>query len=203
MALKPGQVLGTHEIVAPLGVGGMGEVYRAVDRNLGREVAIKVLTESQLAPTSFKVQDGEVEFQSDKDPERLARLEVEARVLASLNHPNIATLFGFFKATPDGGGEIVFLAMELVEGETLEDWIERRPLSIAEAIDVFSQIAEGLEAAHEKGITHRDLKPANIMISAGEDTDVGRVKILDFGLARALGSGDEETRRAPRARTSP
>jgi len=137
----------------------MGEVYRARDTKLGREVAIKLL----LAEVS-------------DDPERLARFEREARVLASLNHTNIATLFGF-----ESEGETSFLVMEVVEGETLADRIKRGAIPVDEAIPHFIQIAEGLEAAHEKGVIHRDLKPANIKV-----TDDGQVKILDFGLAKAM-----------------
>jgi hypothetical protein len=137
----------------------MGEVYRARDSRLGREVAIKLLL-SDVAD----------------DPERLARFEREARVLASVNHANVATLFGF-----ESTGDSSFLVMELVEGETLAERIERGRIPAAEAISVFLQIAEGLEAAHEKGIAHRDLKPANVKL-----TPDGGVKILDFGLAKAL-----------------
>ena len=164
-----GECLGSYEIVAPLGAGGMGEVYRARDPKLEREVAIKVL------PSDFAV-----------DEERLARFEREAKSLASFNHPNIATIFGFDQ---DGGAH--FLAMELVEGEDLADRIARGPIPFDEAIPLFIQIAEGLEAAHEKGIVHRDLKPANIKVG-----DNGRVKILDFGLAKAMIATDEPSKEA-------
>jgi len=137
----------------------MGEVYRAQDGKLGREVALKVL------PDAFA-----------EDPERLARFQREARTLASLQHPNVAAIFGLEEA---GGGR--FLVMELVEGADLAQRLTRGPLPVAEAMDIARQIAAGLEEAHEKGIVHRDLKPANIRI-----TPDGRVKILDFGLARAL-----------------
>ncbi len=137
----------------------MGEVYRAKDTKLGREVAIKLLLD-----------------EVSTDPERLARFEREARVLASLNHNNIATLYGFEKE-----GDTNFLVMELVEGETLAERIKRGAVPVDEALPVFLQIAEGLEAAHEKGVIHRDLKPANIKV-----TDDGNVKILDFGLAKAM-----------------
>ena len=157
MPIASGTKLGSYEIGAPLGVGGTGEVYRARDTKLDREVAIKVLSE---------------EFA--RDGERLARFEREAKLLASLNHPNVATLYGLEEH--DGQK---FLVMELVEGETLADRIARGPIPIDEAISLFIEIAEGLEAAHEKGIIHRDLKPANIKI-----TPEGRAKILDFGLAR-------------------
>ena len=159
LALEAGSTLGHYEIVSSLGAGGMGEVYRAKDTKLGREVAIKLLLDEVSA-----------------DPERLARFEREARVLASLNHNNIATLHGFEKE-----GDTSFLVMELVEGETLADRIKRGAIPVDEALPLFIQIAEGLEAAHEKGVIHRDLKPANIKVTAN-----GQVKILDFGLAKAM-----------------
>ena len=155
MALKPGTKLGHYEVVSSLGAGGMGEVYRAKDTKLGREVAIKLLLEEVSA-----------------DPERLARLEREARVLASLNHDNIASLHAFEQ---EGGSS--FLVMELVEGETLAERIRRGAIPAEEALPLFLKIAEGLEAAHEKGVIHRDLKPANIKV-----TGDGKVKVLDFGL---------------------
>jgi predicted Ser/Thr protein kinase len=154
MALTAGTRLGPYEIIAPIGAGGMGEVYRARDTKLGRDVAIKVLP-ALLA----------------QDPERLARFEREAKVLASLNHPNIAQIYGI---------EDRALIMELVEGQTLQG-----PLPLETALDYARQIADALEAAHEKGITHRDLKPANIMI-----TPAGVVKVLDFGLAAVAQSSD-------------
>ena len=158
MPLTVGKKLGSYEILSPLGAGGMGEVYRARDNKLGREVAIKVL------PDEFA------------HPQKLARFEREARLLAALNHPNIATLYGVeeFQTKP-------FLVMELVEGETLAERIARGPLPVDEAMTLSQQIAEALEAAHEKGVIHRDLKPANIKV-----TPEGRVKILDFGLAKVL-----------------
>jgi Tol biopolymer transport system component len=159
MPLVPGVRLGSYEIVAPVGSGGMGEVYQARDARLGRDVAIKVLPSEVAA-----------------DPERLARFEREARVLASLNHPNIATLHGF-----ESEGSVRFLVMELVPGETLAERLIPGRLPAAEALPIFLQIAEGLEAAHEAGVVHRDLKPANVKI-----TPEGRVKILDFGLAKAV-----------------
>ena len=159
MALKAGGRLGHYEILSSLGAGGMGEVYRAKDTKLGREVAIKLLLEEVAS-----------------DPERLARFDREARVLASLNHSNIATLYGF-----ETEGDTSFLVMELVEGETLADRIRRGAIPVDEALPLFLQIAEGLEAAHEKGVIHRDLKPANIKV-----TEDGQVKILDFGLAKAM-----------------
>ena len=162
MSLSPGHKLAHYEIVAPIGKGGMGEVYRARDSKLGRNVAIKVLPE---------------EF--SRDQERLQRFEREARLLAQLNHTNIATLYGL-----EDSDSQRFLVMELVEGETLAERIARGPIPLDEAIPLFVQIAEGLEAAHEKGIVHRDLKPANIKI--GPD---GKIKILDFGLAKAFAPG--------------
>ncbi|MDX1382548.1 MAG: serine/threonine-protein kinase, partial [Thermoanaerobaculia bacterium] len=183
MPLQPGTLLGQYEVLSSLGAGGMGEVYRAKDRTLGREVAVKLLLDEVAA-----------------DPERLARFEREARVLASLNHPNLATLHGFFTAAPvaDGGGpepqesgEVPFLVMELVEGETLADRIARGPIPLAEAIPIFVQIADGLEAAHRAGVIHRDLKPANVKLSMAGAASAGGVKILDFGLAKAMASGAE------------
>ena len=161
MPLKAGETLGNYEILSAIGAGGMGEVYRARDTKLGREVAIKVLPE-----------------ELSQDPERLARFEREAKLLASLNHTAIATLHGF----EDG-----FLIMELVEGETLGERIGKGALPLGEALPLFIQIAEGLEAAHEKGVIHRDLKPANIKI-----TPEGKVKILDFGLAKAFAPPESE-----------
>jgi Tol biopolymer transport system component/predicted Ser/Thr protein kinase len=163
VAPESGDQLGHYVISEPLGAGGMGEVYRAQDTRLERDVAIKVL------PEGF-----------GDDPERLARFEREAKVLASVNHPNVATLFGL--ETVDSGK--VFLVMELVEGEDLAQRVERGPIPIKDAIQIAHQIAEGLEAAHAKGIVHRDLKPGNIRI-----TPDGTVKILDFGLAKEWGPG--------------
>jgi Tol biopolymer transport system component len=154
-----GQTVSHYTIIEKLGAGGMGEVYRAEDTNLNRQVAIKVL------PDIFA-----------SDPERLARFEREAKLLASLNHPNIASIYGLEEA--DGKR---FLVLELVEGQTLAERLHKGPLPVEEALEVCRQIAEGLEAAHEKGIIHRDLKPANVKV-----TPEGKVKVLDFGLARAL-----------------
>src|SRR5271168_4488972 len=151
MALAAGTRLGPYEILAHIGAGGMGEVYRARDTKLDRDVAIKVL------PAALA-----------QDPERLARFEREAKVLASLNHPNIATIHGVEES--DGVGALV---MELVPGECLKG-----PLPLETALNYARQIGDALEAAHDKGIVHRDLKPANIMI-----TPSGVVKVLDFGLA--------------------
>jgi eukaryotic-like serine/threonine-protein kinase len=150
-------------VVAPLGAGGMGEVYRATDAPLGREVAIKVLP-AEVA----------------QDPERLARFEREAKLLASLNHSGIAHVYGFERATLPDGSAAHFLAMELVEGEDLAARLRRGPVPVDEAVAFARQIAQALEAAHEKGIVHRDLKPANVKV-----TPDGRVKVLDFGLAKA------------------
>ena len=157
MALLTGSTLSSYKILGPLGAGAMGEVYRARDTKLGREVAIKVL------PTHFA-----------DDEERLKRFEREAKTLASLNHPNVAQIFGV-----DQVGELCFLVLELVPGESLDERLKRGPLPIEEAIDVGRQIAEGLEAAHEAGVIHRDLKPANVRL-----TPDGKVKVLDFGLAK-------------------
>ena len=159
MSLTPGTRLGPYEITGPIGAGGMGEVYRATDTNLKRTVAIKVLPEAVAT-----------------DRERLARFQREAEVLARLNHPNIAAIYGLEKS--DG---TVALVMELVEGPTLADRLARGPLPLDEALAIARQVAEALEAAHEQGIIHRDLKPANIKVR--ED---GTVKVLDFGLAKAL-----------------
>ena len=163
--LKAGARLGPYEVLAELGVGGMGEVYRARDIKLGRHVAIKVL------PVAFAA-----------DADRLARFEREARTLASLNHPGIAIIHGLEQA-----GDVCALVMELVEGEDLSAQIARGPIPLAEALPLAKQIAEALEAAHEQGIIHRDLKPANIKVRAD-----GIVKVLDFGLAKladASGAG--------------
>src|SRR5512134_542104 len=152
MTLAPGTRLGPYEIVAPIGAGGMGEVYRATDSHLKRSVAIKVL------PTVMA-----------SDADRLARFQREAEVLAALNHPNIAAIYGLEK-TPD----LTALVMELVEGEDLSAHIARGPIPPADALPIARQIAEALEAAHEQGIIHRDLKPANIKVRAD-----GTVKVLD------------------------
>ncbi len=162
MALTPGTRLGPYEVLGPIGAGGMGEVWRARDSTLGRTVALKVLP------------DGFVD-----DRERLLRFENEARVLASLNHPQIASLYGLEQFE----GRRV-LVMELAEGEDLAARLRRGPLPVDEAVPIARQIAEALEEAHEKGVTHRDLKPANVKVSAD-----GRVKVLDFGLAKAF-AGD-------------
>jgi serine/threonine protein kinase/Tol biopolymer transport system component len=154
-----GKTLGHYEITGQLGKGGMGEVYRARDENLGRDVAIKVLPE---------------EFA--KDPDRVARFQREAKLLASLNHPNIAAIYGLEESAGTN-----FLVLELVEGETLAGQLARGPIPVEDSLKLAFQIAEALEAAHEKGIIHRDLKPANIKV-----TSDGKVKVLDFGLAKAF-----------------
>jgi len=162
MPLTAGTRLGPYEILALLGSGGMGEVYRARDSKLNRDVAIKVLPD-QLA----------------RDPERLARFEREAQILASLNHPHIAHIHGF-----DDSTGVSALVMEIVEGLTLAERIAQGPVGVGESLEMASQIADALEAAHERGIVHRDLKPANLKI-----TPSGDVKVLDFGLAKAV-AGD-------------
>ena len=159
MPLTPGTTLGPYEVTAKIGEGGMGEVYRATDTSLDRQVAIKVL------PDAFA-----------SDAERLARFEREAKVLASLNHPNIGAIYGLEKS-----GDTRALVLELVEGPTLADRIAQGPIAVDEALPIAKQIAEALEAAHEQGIIHRDLKPANIKVK-----DDGTVKVLDFGLAKAF-----------------
>lgn len=157
MALSSGVRLGFYEIVAPLGAGGMGEVYKARDTKLGRDVAIKVL------PQAFA-----------RDPARLSRFEREARILAAINHPNIATIYelGDHQGTP-------FLVMEFIPGQTLADRISHQSVPVGQALDLGRQMAEALEAAHARGVVHRDLKPANVMV-----TPEDKIKILDFGLAK-------------------
>ncbi len=170
MALTAGTILGQYEIRSPLGAGGMGEVYRAHDKRLDRDVAIKVLPEYLTS-----------------DRERLSRFEQEARATAALNHPNILAVYQM--ATDNG---VSYLVEELLEGETLRDLLRRGPVSLRKTIDYAVQIAHGLAAAHDKGIVHRDLKPENLFV-----TKDGRVKILDFGLARLVSpqhtSGEEAT----------
>src|SRR5213592_1685157 len=179
MTLAAGTKLVPYEILAPLGAGGMGEVYRAHDTKLGRDVALKVL------PEAFA-----------KDCERMARFQREAQMLASLNHPNIASIYGL-----EESGGVRALVMELVEGPTLAERIaggsvgaglapparaqQAAPLPLDEALGMAKQIAEALEAAHERGIIHRDLKPANIKVTEG-----GTVKVFDFGLAKAFNPQD-------------
>jgi eukaryotic-like serine/threonine-protein kinase len=172
MALATGTKLGSYEILSAIGAGGMGEVYEAHDTKLGRNVAIKVL------PAAFV-----------NDPEPLARFQREARMLAALNHPNIATIHGL-----EQSGGTQFLVMELVPGETLADRIKAGPVPVEEALKIAVQIAEALEAAHQKNIIHRDLKPANVKV-----TPDGKVKVLDFGLAKAFegDSANDEMNNSP------
>ncbi len=181
MPLTVGQNLGPYRIVTPLGAGGMGEVYRAHDEKLGRDVAIKVL------PEGFA-----------RDAGRLGRFRREAQSLAALNHPNVASIYGLEDATGT-----LCLVLELVEGETLSNRLGRGPLSLQETLALAVQVAEAIEAAHERGIVHRDLKPGNVMVS-----DAGRVKVLDFGLAKSepaapagADSAEAETRTAMPAAT--
>jgi serine/threonine protein kinase len=160
--LEIGRTIAHYKILEKLGAGGMGEVYRARDTQLNRDVALKVL------PADFA-----------SDPDRLGRFQREAQVLATFNHPHIAQIYGL--ADAEG---VRALVMELVEGPTLADRIARGPVSIEEALPLAQQLAEALEYAHERGIVHRDLKPANIKI-----TPENAVKVLDFGLAKALEAG--------------
>jgi len=160
--LSIGTKLGPYEVVAPLGAGGMGEVYRARDTALNRDVALKIL------PDAFA-----------SDPDRVARFTREAQALAALNHPHIAQVYGLDRQDGPDRKQTVFIAMELVDGETLAQRIARGPISLDDALAIARQVVDGLEAAHEKGIVHRDLKPANIALTAD-----GQVKILDFGLAK-------------------
>jgi serine/threonine-protein kinase len=157
--LSPGARLGPYEVIEQIGAGGMGEVYRAKDTKLGREVALKIL------PSSFT-----------NDPERVARFRREAQVLAALNHPHIAQIYDLEEVD-----DTQFLVLELVDGDSLDKHIARGPIPVDEALGIARKIAEALEAAHEKGIIHRDLKPANIAV-----TKEGQVKVLDFGLAKAI-----------------
>ena len=152
-----GRTLSHYHITAAIGAGGMGEVYRANDTKLGRDVALKVLS-AEMA----------------HDPDRLARFQREARSVAALNHPHIVTIFSVEEA--EG---VHFLTMELVEGQSLERLIPAGGLPVERIVEIASALADALTAAHEKGIVHRDLKPANVML-----TDDGRVKVLDFGLAK-------------------
>jgi serine/threonine protein kinase len=181
MALGSGTRVGSYEIVAAIGAGGMGEVFRARDTKIGRDVALKVLPESVAA-----------------DPERIARMHREAQLLAALNHPNIAAIYGF-----EDSGSAHALVLEFVDGETLADRISRGPIPFDEAMGIARQIAEALEEAHEHGIIHRDLKPANIKV-----TPDGRVKVLDFGLAKlteraTVSSGTAVGCRCPRPSPRP
>ncbi|MCE7960020.1 MAG: serine/threonine protein kinase, partial [Acidobacteria bacterium ACB2] len=182
MSLAPGARLGPYEVTAKLGAGGMGEVWRATDTGLRREVAIKVL------PATFT-----------QDAERLARFQREAQLLARLNHPNVAQVYGL-----ETSGDAHALVMELVEGPTLADRLARGALPVPECLSIARQVAEALEEAHEKGIVHRDLKPANVKV-----TPDGKVKVLDFGLAKAMdpaapsSSGAADLLRSPALMNSP
>ncbi len=174
--MKPGSRLGPYEIVAAIGAGGMGEVYKARDTRLGRDVAIKVL------PAQFA-----------SDPERLRRFEQEARAVAALSHPNILAVFDVgvgaglaparegARPSPTQGGDVSvpYIVTELLEGESLRERLKTGGLTVRKAVEVAVQIAQGLAAAYEKGIVHRDLKPANVFV-----TRDGHVKILDFGIAK-------------------
>jgi eukaryotic-like serine/threonine-protein kinase len=164
MPILPGSRIGPYEILSIIGAGGMGEVYQAHDTKLGRDVAIKVL------PANFV-----------NDSQRLVRFQREARLLAALNYPSVATIYGL-----EQSGGVTCLVMELVPGETLADRIKSGPVPVEEALKIAVQIAEALEAAHEKSIIHRDLKPTNVKV-----TPEGKVKVLDFGLAKAF-AGDAE-----------
>ena len=172
MTLSAGDRLGRYEILGALGAGGMGEVYRARDTELDREVAVKVLLEAVA-----------------QDPDRIARFEREAKLLASLSHQNIATLYGL----EEHEGQR-YLVMELAEGETLAERLQKGLVPVDEALEIALQIAKGLEAAHEAGIVHRDLKPANVMLSSE-----GKVKVLDFGLGKAWQTeeGDADLTHSP------
>jgi hypothetical protein len=174
VSLSSGSKLAHYEIVEPIGKGGMGEVYRARDTKLGRDVAIKVL------PDEF-----------GQDEERLRRFQREAKVLASLNHPNIAAIYGL-----EEEDDTHYLVLELVPGETLAERIARGPIPVEEALEIATKIADALEEAHERGIVHRDLKPANVKLTEG-----GKIKVLDFGLAKAFAEegaeGDAATSMSP------
>lgn len=173
MGISPGTILGQFHVVKHIGSGGMGEVYQARDTKLGRDVAIKVLPDEMA-----------------QNHELIVRFQQEAKLLAALDHPNVATLHDFVRFNGTD-----FLVMQLVDGETLADRIERGPLPLAEAVSIFVQIAEGLEAAHDQGIIHRDLKAANVKI-----TEAGTAKILDFGIAKAF---ESITARSPDQPTTP
>src|SRR5215471_14613559 len=176
MALSPGSRLGSYEIIAPIGAGGMGAVYRARDARLDREVAIKVLADSLI-----------------KDDAALARFEREAVSVAKLSHPNILSIFEF---AHDAG--VAFVVMELVDGETLRARLERGPIPVRKAVAYALQIAKGLGAAHARGIVHRDLKPENVMITRDD-----HVKILDFGLAKPISGTEGSQQQTHLADTTP
>src|SRR5262245_11455320 len=176
VALSPGTWLGSYEIGPLIGQGGMGEVYRAHDRKLGRDVAIKIL------PAAFTT-----------DPDRVARFQREAQLLAAINHPHIAAIFGFEESEDTRA-----LVLELVDGETLAQRIARSPIPFDEVVAIARQIAEALAAAHDQAIDHRDLKPANIKIRPNGD-----VKVLDFGLAKSIDPNASAGAPGPSAMTSP
>ena len=172
MGLSAGTSLGPYQILSPLGAGGMGEVYRARDRRLGRDVALKVLAEEMSG-----------------NPERLKRLEQEARAASSLNHPNVVVVYDIGEADVSGRATpVLYVAMELLKGESLSSLIAEGPISLRRFLDVAVQLAEGLTVAHEAGLVHRDLKPSNIMVGPH-----GHVKILDFGLAKILAPDGADT----------
>src|SRR6188768_1755298 len=165
MPLAPGTKFGPYEIVGPLGAGGMGEVFRARDTRLGRDVAVKIL------PATFA-----------NDPDRRARFEREAQAVAALSHPNIVAIHDTGSApTADGSPPSIYVVMELLAGQTLRERLESGAIPIRKAVEIAIQIARGLGAAHGKGLVHRDLKPDNVFLLPD-----GRVKILDFGLARTI-----------------
>ncbi len=177
MSLTPGTRIAVYEITARIGEGGMGQVYRATDTRLKRQVAIKILPSAVAG-----------------DADRLARFQREAEVLAALNHPHIAAIYGL-----EESGGVTALVMELVEGDDLSQRIARGAIPLDEVLPIAKQIAEALEAAHEQGIIHRDLKPANIKVRSD-----GTVKVLDFGLAKAIeAQGSRLTTSRSRRRSRP
>jgi serine/threonine protein kinase len=175
LTLAPGSRLGVYEVTELIGHGGMGAVYRAHDTRLGRNVAIKVL------PDAFGA-----------DPDRVARFEREARALASLNHPHIGAIYGLEDTTGSGNTTVTALVLELIHGPSLDDRLAPGPLPLPETLRIARQIADPLEAAHERGIIHRDLKPVNIKL-----TSEGHVKVLDFGLAKLAGAHDSDVTEPP------
>ena len=180
MSLTPGTSLGQYEVIAPLGAGGMGEVYRARHKTLDREVAIKVLPAHLAA-----------------DPTALARFEREAKAVAALSHPNILAIHDFGQHASTGSAQpIAYAVMELLQGETLRERLGGGALPLRKVLQIGADIADGLAAAHDKGIVHRDLKPENIFVTAD-----GRVKILDFGLARQIEPGASVERETSDGRT--